>query len=364
MKRLIITIAVTAMTLLSTHAQEVIDIQYNGNTAKVSIPTAIGDVTSKVEGANVTLTSATTSDEYIYRVRGKSTNGSLTIKGSYKLTLQLAGVELTNQHYGAAIDIDCGKRIAVVLEEGTVNRLADSPGGTHKGAIHFKGHPEFEGGGTLFVTGKTKHAIDAKEYLEIKASTGTINILGAVSDGIHCGKGNPSNEHNYFLMKGKLINRGVLHGPWLPIYGVGGLIVLTLLTRVRKRPFIFFVSAVTLCGTVEYFTGWALEEIFGAQWWNYDGYFLNLHGRICAEGLFVFGICALAFIYVLAPLLDNMIRKINRRVLLPLALTLLLVLAADIVYSKMVPNTGYGITGNFDQDEDPVAIETVIEETV
>ena len=137
MKRLIITIAVTAMTLLSTHAQEVIDIQYNGNTAKVSIPAAIGDVTSKVEGANVTLTSATTSDEYIYRVRGKSTNGSLTIKGSYKLTLQLAGVELTNQHYGAAIDIDCGKRIAVVLEEGTVNRLADSPGGTQKGAIHF-----------------------------------------------------------------------------------------------------------------------------------------------------------------------------------------------------------------------------------
>ena len=168
----------------------------------------------------------------------------------------------------------------------------------------------------------------------------------------------------YFLMKGKLINRGVLHGPWLPIYGVGGLIVLTLLTRVRKRPFVFFVSAVTLCGTVEYFTGWALEELFGAQWWNYDGYFLNLNGRVCAEGLFVFGICALAFIYVLAPLLDNMIRKINRRVLLPLALTLLLILAADIVYSKMVPNTGYGITGNFDNDEDPVAIETVIEETV
>ncbi len=168
----------------------------------------------------------------------------------------------------------------------------------------------------------------------------------------------------YFLMKGKLINRGVLHGPWLPIYGVGGLIVLILLTRLRKRPFIFFVAAVTLCGTVEYFTGWALEELFGAQWWNYDGYFLNLNGRVCAEGLFVFGICALAFIYVLAPLLDNLIRKINRRVLLPIAVTLLLILAADIVYSKLVPNTGYGITGNFDNDEDPVAIETVIEETV
>ena len=29
-----------------------------------------------------------------------------------------------------------------------------------------------------------------------------------------------------------------------------------------------------------------------------------------------------------------------------------------------MPNTGYGITGNFDNDEDPVAVETVIEETV
>ncbi len=168
----------------------------------------------------------------------------------------------------------------------------------------------------------------------------------------------------YYLMKGRLINRGVLHGPWLPIYGVGGLIVLTLLNRLRKRPFVFFVASITLCGAVEYFTGWALEELFGARWWNYDGYFLNLDGRICAEGLFVFGICALAFIYVLAPLLDSLIRRINKRVLLPVAVTLLVILFADIVYSKMVPNTGYGITGNFDKDEDQVAIETVIDETV
>ncbi len=167
----------------------------------------------------------------------------------------------------------------------------------------------------------------------------------------------------YYLMKGKLINRGVLHGPWLPIYGFGGLIVLMLLARVRKRPFIFFISSIILCGVVEYFTGWYLETVFNSKWWNYDGYFLNLDGRICAEGLLVFGICALAFIYVLAPLLDNLIRKINRRVLLTVAVTLLVLIVADCVYSTIAPNTGYGITGNFDNDEDPVVIETVIEET-
>ena len=166
----------------------------------------------------------------------------------------------------------------------------------------------------------------------------------------------------YFLMKGKLINRGFLHGPWLPIYGFGGLIVLTLLTRVRKRPFIFFVSAITLCGVVEYFTGLVLEKVFHSQWWNYDGYFLNLHGRICAEGLFVFGVCALAFIYVLAPLLDSLIRKINRKILRPVAVILLILIIGDFIYSNLVPNTGYGITGSFDND-DAVPIETVMEET-
>ena len=161
----------------------------------------------------------------------------------------------------------------------------------------------------------------------------------------------------YFLMKGRLINRGVLHGPWLPIYGFGGLMILVLLNKLRKRPVIFFFSAITLCGTVEYFTGWWLETFFDSRWWNYDGYFLNLNGRICAEGLFVFGICALAFIYVLAPVLDNLIRKMNRKILVPIAVVLLILYSFDFVYSQFVPNSGYGVTGNFDNDE--VAIEEV-----
>ena len=165
----------------------------------------------------------------------------------------------------------------------------------------------------------------------------------------------------YFLMKGQLINRGFNHGPWLPIYGFGGLIVLMGLHRVRKRPVVFFFSTIISCGAVEYFTSWFLEAAFNKKWWDYSGYFLNLNSRICAEGLFVFGVCGLAFIYVLAPLLDNLIRKINRKILVPLAVVLVMIIAADFVYSNFVPNTGYGITGNFDYEDD-VAVESVLEE--
>ncbi len=206
MKRKFQILLVLILAYCGASAQNTIDIVFNGSSATVDIPTSVTGVTSYINGANVILTSTTQVNEYTYRVSGTSTDGSLTINGSYKLTLRLAGLTLTNAHGGSAIDIECGKRIAVILEAGSVNTLADAPFGSQKAAFYFKGHPEFEGGGTLNVTGNLKHAISAKEYLELKSTTGIINILGAVSDGIHCGKGAAGNENNYFEMNGGTVN--------------------------------------------------------------------------------------------------------------------------------------------------------------
>ena len=67
------------------------------------------------------------------------------------------------------------------------------------------------------------------------------------------------------------------------------------------------LALIALCGCVEYFTSVYLEYVHdGTRWWDYTGYFLNLHGRICAEGLLVFGIGGMAIVYVLAPFLDGL----------------------------------------------------------
>lgn len=187
-------------------AQGIVDIRYSGNTATVVIPEDVIGVSQTVQGANVVITSTTNDTEYVYHVSGTSNNGSLVINGQYKLTLQLDGLTLTNSHGGAAIDVECGKRIAVELVDGTVSSLSDIATGGQKAAFYFKGHPEFRGGGTLNVTGKLKHAIAAKEYIELKPSLGTINILGAAGDGIHCGRGLQDPEKNYFLMRGGAVN--------------------------------------------------------------------------------------------------------------------------------------------------------------
>ena len=153
------------------------------------------------------------------------------------------------------------------------------------------------------------------------------------------------------LQGGAFVNRGVLHGPWLPIYGGGMLLILTILYRFRRKPFAEFWMIVLLCGTVEYLSSWVLETLHhGEKWWDYSGYYLNLNGRISAEGLLVFGIGGMAFIYVTAPLLDNLIERIRTRILWPLCAALLILFTADIIYSSVNPNTGEGITTVSDKE--------------
>lgn len=145
---------------------------------------------------------------------------------------------------------------------------------------------------------------------------------------------------------GRFVNRGVLHGPWIPIYGFGCILILLLLKRFRMRPKVEFSMAVLLCGCIEYFTGFFLELTHnGQKWWDYTGYFLNLHGRICAEGLLVFGVGGMAFVYVIAPLIDNWVKEHLNKRLSTACLVLLLLFGADVVYSHFEPNVGEGVTG-------------------
>lgn len=174
----------------------IVEILYAGSSASVTVAGNIaGYVTATVSGAHVTIdqsadASDSTCGEITYVLKGESSDGSFIQKGSFKSTLELCGLTLTNPS-GAAIDIENGKRIALSVKSGTVNTLTDGAGGKQKGAVYCKGHLELKGKGTLNVTGNTGHAIAAKEYVEMKNCT--VNILGANKDGINC--------NQYFLLE-------------------------------------------------------------------------------------------------------------------------------------------------------------------
>ena len=146
----------------------------------------------------------------------------------------------------------------------------------------------------------------------------------------------------HYAQTGEFANRGTLHGPWLPIYGTGGIIVLILCSKFRSNPVKEFINAVVLCGAIEYFTSWYLETMYNKRWWSYDGYFLNINGRICAEGLIVFGIGCCLVVYLFAPLFDFLISMIKSKILIPICIVIAGIFCSDLVYSSIHPNVAKG----------------------
>ena len=70
----------------------------------------------------------------------------------------------------------------------------------------------------------------------------------------------------------------------------------------------------------------------------------NLNGRICGEGLMVFAIGGMAAVYLLVPIVDSLLSRINPKILAALSIVLVIIFAADMVYSHNTPNIGEGIT--------------------
>lgn len=149
----------------------------------------------------------------------------------------------------------------------------------------------------------------------------------------------------HLITDGEFVNRGALYGPWLPIYGTGSILILTLLTRLRRNPALEFTATIVVCGFLEYMTSVFMEFTSGGlKWWDYSGYFLNLNGRICAEGLLVFGIGGIAVVYVIAPIIDNALMALNEKKLRIICIALMAVFLVDFAYSQVHPNAGEGIT--------------------
>ena len=157
-------------------------------------------------------------------------------------------------------------------------------------------------------------------------------------------------EVSLHLMNGEgFVNRGMLHGPWIPIYGAGGIIALILCSKFRKNPLQELLFSIVLCGAIEYLGAYVLETRYHERWWSYDGNFLNLHGRICAEGLIVFGIACMLVVYLIAPLFDFALMHVKQSVLITIAVILIGIFAADLLYSSVHPNMVKGAIVSHDE---------------
>jgi hypothetical protein len=165
-----------------------ISIAFTDDGATVDNPFEGNGVSVTTQQGHVVITSEREDVELNYILSGVTANGSVKIYGNYKFGLVLNGLGLTNPH-GAAINIQCGKKITVTVTDGTNNRLIDGevyeafPGEDMKATFFSEGQLNLYGTGLLELRAKNKHAICTDDYFRMYA--GNIRIKEAASDGIH-----------------------------------------------------------------------------------------------------------------------------------------------------------------------------------
>ncbi|MBR6033786.1 MAG: putative ABC transporter permease [Clostridia bacterium] len=148
---------------------------------------------------------------------------------------------------------------------------------------------------------------------------------------------------------GRFVNRGVLIGPYLPIYGYGCLLVLltfskTKLKKVSSNAIATFLLITLFCTILEYCTSIFLETVYGMKWWDYSNNILNFQGRISLITSLFFGIAGCFALYDYAPFINNKIEKIPNKIITAICIILICIYLIDSIYCIKYPNMGEGIT--------------------
>lgn len=148
----------------------------------------------------------------------------------------------------------------------------------------------------------------------------------------------------YLVQEGSFRNRGFFYGPWLPVYGVGAVVILLLLRRIHSRPFLCFLLSAAIGTGVELLIGWLLDSLWDLRYWDYSGQPLNLNGYICLTSAAGFGLAGALWVCWLSVLCLKLWHKIPKRGQLLLITVLFFLFITDIAAALIFPNTGRGIT--------------------
>lgn len=128
-------------------------------------------------------------------------------------------------------------------------------------------------------------------------------------------------------------SRGMLFGPWCPIYGVGGLLLTFFVSKMefsQYEPLKIFLICMIGSAMLEYSTSYVCERLFHAVWWDYSDWPFNINGRICLYASVGFGLAGLIGKYFVCDIVLEMINKIPENYVEPLFLVSLILFVVDV----------------------------------
>ena len=133
----------------------------------------------------------------------------------------------------------------------------------------------------------------------------------------------------------KWVNRGFLHGPLLPIYGSGALIILIITEPFKQNMVMIFFAGMVGATILEYITGYVMEKIFAVRYWDYTGKFMNINGYICLVSTICWGVFSVLMVKVFHPPVARLLLRIPDLVIYIGDIVISVAFIADIVTSTM-----------------------------
>lgn len=135
------------------------------------------------------------------------------------------------------------------------------------------------------------------------------------------------------LKSRKLVNRGFMRGPFLPLYGSGAIMMLIVSMPFRDNVLLTYIAGVIGATALEYVTGVVMEALFKVRYWDYSNRLLNFQGHICLRSSIVWGFFTILMTRVIHMPIEQMVLSIPGRVMAWVTVLLTVYIVADFTLS-------------------------------
>lgn len=132
----------------------------------------------------------------------------------------------------------------------------------------------------------------------------------------------------------KIINRGLINGPFCTVYGFTGVLI-TVALKDLSGIWLFLFSAI-YASVIEWVAGKIIEKICHERWWNYENNKFNLGGYISLQTSVLWGVLGFIAVTFTNSLLIDAYKLIPFMVIRIILIVVVVALAADMIFSLLI----------------------------
>lgn len=135
------------------------------------------------------------------------------------------------------------------------------------------------------------------------------------------------------VLKKKWVNRGFMHGPFLPIYGFGAITILVMTIPVQKNLLLVFLFGMIGATILEYVTGVIMEKLFHVRYWDYSKQPFNINGHICLFSSLAWGGFSILMVKFIHHPFEKLVLQIPENIAEIIAFVTTIVVVVDFTQS-------------------------------